>query len=108
MNSSLPVTPTPEAGPAQPEPALTLTLLLVDQCQRWQRGERILVEDYLRDRPALAADRSAVLDLVYNEFRLREEQGEAPQVSEYLNRFQYLAPELQLQLDVHRALASEA
>jgi hypothetical protein len=46
--------------------------LRADQCRRWQRGERPLVEAHLEGRPALAAAPEAVLDLIDNEVLLRE------------------------------------
>src|SRR5207248_8738083 len=50
--------------------------LLADQRQRWQAGESIRVEAYLTQQPDLLADRDAVLDLLYNEFLLRERSEE--------------------------------
>ena len=39
--------------------------LLDDQSRRWSRGERVRVEDYLREFPALQADSEQLLDLVW-------------------------------------------
>jgi hypothetical protein len=79
-------------------------VLLVDQRQRWQRGERVLVEAYLEQQPALRADPGRVLDLVYHEVLLREEQDEKPQLEEYLDRFPQFPSQLRLHFEVHRAL----
>src|SRR5262249_8265617 len=46
-------------------------------------------------------------DLLYNEVVLREEQGEAPCLVEYVQRFGQFAGELQAVLEVHRALPEE-
>src|SRR5262245_15741907 len=54
------------------------TLLRVDQRQRWQHGERIPVEEYLRRHPLLRSEPDAAVDLVYGEFLLRERLGERP------------------------------
>jgi serine/threonine protein kinase len=82
--------------------------LAVDQRQRWQRGERIRAEDYLKGCPALAADTERALELVYGEFLLREELGEAPRADEYLERFPRYAARLRQQFSLHQALASAA
>jgi serine/threonine protein kinase len=85
---------------------LTLTSLLADQRQRWQRGERIRVEDYDVGDPRVPADAEAILQLIYNEVILREQQGEAPQLAEYLQRFPNLADPLRLQFEVDQAILS--
>src|SRR5207253_582657 len=38
-----------------------------DQERRWRAGERVRVEAYLDQYPAVRADADAVLDLIYNE-----------------------------------------
>jgi serine/threonine protein kinase len=77
-----------------------------DQRARWQRGERIPVEDYLERHPALRAFADGVVDLVYNEFLLRQREGEASPLEEYLQRFPQLACQLRDQFEVHAALRS--
>ena len=47
-----------------------------------------------------------LLDLIYNEVVLREEDGEWPELDEYLRRFPQHAEDLRAQFDVHRALQS--
>jgi WD40 repeat protein/predicted Ser/Thr protein kinase len=79
-------------------------VLHIDQREHWQRGEPVLVEDYLGDFPSLTANESAVLDLLYGEFVLREELGQPAPVEEYLARFPSYAGELKLQLQLHQAL----
>src|SRR5262249_48814582 len=59
-----------------------LLALRCDQRQRWQQGERILVEAYLERHSALSTDPEAVLDLIYSEIVLREEQGDRPRLEE--------------------------
>ena len=54
-----------------------LALLRNDQRQRWQQGQRLLVETYLEQEPRPRQDPEAVLDLMYNEVLLREEHGDA-------------------------------
>src|SRR5438132_10458856 len=79
--------------------------LLEDQNLRWLRGDRVSVEDYLaRQGPALHNDPDALLDLIYNEIRLREEAGESPEIEDFLRRFPDLQDQLRLLFEVHRAM----
>jgi hypothetical protein len=79
------------------------TLLAVDQWERWRRGERVPAEAYLQQYPALQTDLERALELVYGEFLLREECGEAPALEEYLQRFPQYAARLEEQVALHRA-----
>jgi predicted Ser/Thr protein kinase len=86
-------------------PAGRWTLALwEDQRGRWQRGERVPVESYLEALPAPAPP-DLVVDLVYGEFVLRQEAGEAPTVEEYLTRFPDRAADIRRQLGVHESLS---
>jgi WD40 repeat protein/serine/threonine protein kinase len=80
---------------AGPEPSVALDLLL-DQRQCWQHGERKLVEAYLQQHPTLKTDTDSLLDLISNEIGLRQEEGESPQLDEFLRRFPQLAAQLPL------------
>jgi hypothetical protein len=75
-----------------------------DQRARWQRGERRLVEAYLKEHPELGGDPEAVVDLIYNEFLLRRQLRETPVLEEYLTRFPDLTGPIRAQLKVHGAL----
>lgn len=75
-----------------------------DQRERWQNGQRPLVETYLNDHPQLHGNPEAVLDLVYNEYLLREKLGEQPSLEEYQKRFPDCARVLQRQIELHLAL----
>jgi hypothetical protein len=92
------------AGPLAP--AALAAVLRVDQRQRWQTGERVLAESYLLKYPALRANSDNAVDLVYNEFRLREQHGEQPTVQEYGQRFPDYATVLGEQIELHRAMAA--
>ena len=83
-------------------------LLRIDQRQRWQAGERIPAEDYLRRHPALRANPEAAVDLVYGEFLLREGHGERPDPEEFRRRFPEYADVLQEQIGLHRALGADS
>ena len=75
-----------------------------DQVRRWRLGQRIPAEHYLSRDPDLAADAGRAVELIYTEFLLREELGEAPTLEEFLARFPAFADELRRQVDLHRAL----
>jgi eukaryotic-like serine/threonine-protein kinase len=81
-------------------------ILRVDQCERWRCGERVPVETYLRDYMPEAAESEDAIDLIYQEFLLREELGEAPTCDEYQQRFPKLAEQLRQQFEFHQALES--
>jgi serine/threonine protein kinase len=95
-----------EAGPLPP--AELAAVLRADQRQRWRAGQRVPSEDYLSRHPALAADPEALLDLVFNEFLLREQAGEQLSAVEYLGRFPEHAATLLQQIELHRAVADSA
>src|SRR5262245_55042983 len=80
--------------------------LRADQAERWQRGERVLVETYLEQFPSLRADAEALLDLVFSEVVLRERLGESPRLEEYVLRFPAHEAYLRLQFALHEALAA--
>ncbi len=88
-----------EVSPVQPWEVLTL--LRIDQRERWQIGERVPPAAYLEAYPPLRDDPEHFLDLVYGEVLLRRQLGETPDLDEYEERFPELADELRLQLEVH-------
>ena len=61
--------------------------LPVDQQERWQRGERVLIADYLARYPTLADDLPTLAQLICGEIALRVAAGESPAIHEYLDRF---------------------
>lgn len=89
------------------EPLRTaLDPLLSRQSHAWAKGNRPTVEELLTGSP-VANDPDAVLDLIYNEILLREAQGEAPDLAEYIERYPNLRTELELQFVVHRAVEGD-
>jgi len=82
--------------------------LLGDQNRRWWAGEHVAVEDYFATAPWLRSDTESLLDLIYNEIRLRDEQGETPNLQEYLRRFPNLADALAVQFEGGRHPAAGA
>jgi serine/threonine protein kinase len=83
-----------------------VAILLIDQAERWRRGQRVPVESYLRHHH-LEGDDEAILDLICNEQALRRERGEAFTEDEYYARFPRQAEALRRQLSVERGLAGE-
>src|SRR6516225_7421925 len=69
--------------------------LAADQHENWHHGKRTPAEVYLQHYPMVSSDEEAACDLVYGEFLLRQELGEAPSLQEYLDRFPRLADGLQ-------------
>src|SRR3954464_10676434 len=59
------------------------TLLRIDQRERWGLGQRVPASTYLDDHHALRAEPEAAIELIYAEFLLREDLGEAPALEEY-------------------------
>src|SRR5206468_2981628 len=74
-----------EAGPLGA--ADLAAVLRADLRLRWRGGERPPAEGYLELYRAAHADPEYAFDLVYEEFRVREELGEGPRPDEYDRRF---------------------
>ena len=81
-----------------------ILLLCLEQQWRWRHDERIVVEAYFDRHPSLKDDPEGVLDLIYNEIVLREENGKPPELGEYLQRFPQFARELLSQFRVHEVI----
>jgi hypothetical protein len=79
-----------------------------DQRDRWARGERVPVESYVAQFPVLSDDTHALLDLIVQEFSLRQDAGESPSIEEYSDRFPALRNEISQALNLTRALAPPA
>jgi predicted Ser/Thr protein kinase len=88
--------------------AVGLAVLLVqDQRQRWRRGERLTVENYLARYAALRADPEAVLALILNEYLLREEHDETPDLQQFQQPFPQHADDLRRHIELRRELHEE-
>lgn len=81
-----------------------LPLVRADQRQRWQRGERPLVEGYLSRLSLLQGDGEWIFDLIFSEILLREERGERPTLDEYNERFPQHQSRLRRQFALHQAM----
>ncbi len=85
-------------------PAEIVSILRLDQRTRWQAGDHVPAEEYLRAVSGLPVGPEGVFDLIYNEYLLREEHGEAVDLAEYQRRFPTYAKQLQQQVALHQAL----
>ena len=54
-----------------------------DQARRWRNGQGIPAEEYLSLLPTLSRNDDVVIDLIHNEFLLRQELGESPELAEF-------------------------
>lgn len=80
----------------------------VDQWERWQIGERVPAEVYLTMQASLGVGATGGLDIVYGEYLLREQAGEAPPLEEFARRFPQHAAALERQIEVHHAMQASA
>ena len=53
----------------------------------WKAGKFVRVETIVKQLPALASDMHVLAEAAFQEFCLREEQGEKPQPSDFIKRF---------------------
>src|SRR5262245_47451662 len=81
-----------------------IDLVRLNQRLSWQRGERLLVEEYLDRLPELRDDAEAVLALILAETALREEFGDKPRAEDYRDRFPEYAASVARRLQVREAL----
>ena len=81
-------------------------VLRVDQRERWRRGERMPAESYLARHPGVSADRESAVDLIFNEYLLREQCDGRPDAGEFVLRFPEHGEVLRAQIELHRAVAA--
>ena len=79
-------------------------ILCADQRERWLRGERPEIDYYLKLYRSSQSGPEYAIDLLYNEFLVRREIGEAPTVFEYRDRFPEFVEQLQAQVSLTDAL----
>jgi serine/threonine protein kinase len=90
-------------GPNSP-PTRLADLIKSDLRSRYARGERPGVADYLELFPQLRDEDDQVVSLAYEEYCLREEQGELPDPDEFCDRYLPWRDSLASQLRYHRLL----
>ena len=80
-------------------PAALLALLRAELAARFALGPREPLEGIFDRYPELNGE--ARVGLIYEEYCLREEAGEAPEIDEYLDRFPNEADSLRRVLEIH-------
>ena len=85
-------------------PGARLAILRTDLSLRWDAGDRVGVQWYLDRFPDLGEE--ACVALIYEEFCLREEEGEAIDPAEFLARHARFAEPLRRVLEIHRLIGS--
>src|SRR5262249_17235844 len=76
----------------------------VDLRERWRRGERPAVHEYLCRFPQLRSAADLTVDVIYAEFLVREELGHKPALADYQRQYPEHATELGDQVELHQAL----
>jgi serine/threonine-protein kinase len=79
--------PPPQPDQAKGTPENLLDAALAEQRRDWLAGKRPPAAHLLRRYPDLESDPALAAELVYHEFTLRQELGEAPHLEEYLRQF---------------------
>ena len=90
-----------------PVPPRLAARLLDEQSRRWDEGDAIPIEAYLEQYPELRDDADGLLDLIFNEILMREEQGAVPDPGEYAVRFPWIADRLRSHFAVHEFMRPE-
>ena len=98
----------PPPGPT-PAPAALADLARASMEAEWAAGNPVPAEWYFAQAqaPALAADPSAALDIVFLEFVLRDEAGEAPTASQFAVQFPALEDSLRRLVELDSALGTD-
>jgi len=81
-----------------------LAVLRTDLSLRWDAGDRLGARWYLVRFPDLGED--SLVALIYEEFCLLEEDGQAPETADFLARYSTLAEPLRRVLDIHCLIGS--
>jgi serine/threonine protein kinase len=72
--------------------------------RRWHNGEHISAEQLLAGNPELSQHPEAAIDLIYEEYCLREAAGQTDVEQDLLRRFPQWGSQLRVMLDCHRRL----
>jgi serine/threonine protein kinase len=83
-------------------------MIKTDLRNRYALGQRLAVADYLVEFPQLRVEGDLVLSLIYEEYCLREEQGERLDSVEFCARYPSWHDSLASQLRYHRLLSQLA
>ena len=75
--------------------AIVEELVKTDLEQRWRRGQPFRVEYYLMRVPELGHDPAQLARVLIEEYRIRHDHGDCPNIGEYSERFPALAATLE-------------
>ena len=95
------------ASAATIDPRELAAIVHADQRHRHAAGIPLLAESYLQSFPALQSDTELVLDVVYQEYVLKRDSGEAYATEKYLSRVPDLAEQLGMQFELDGAMGDE-
>src|SRR5262245_25708899 len=100
----------PQSTPAGPsllseEASALPDRLASEMAVRWRRGERPRAEEFLDHHPELWQQPESAAVLIYEEFCLRHEYGEAVDPEEVLQRFPNWRSQIEVLLQCHELLA---
>ncbi len=79
----------------------------IDQEQRWQIGEQTMAESYLQAFPDLERDAELAVDVIFNEYLLRQQYHHDCDLDRFLKRFPEHADVLRDQIEFHVALETD-
>ncbi|QDV43886.1 Serine/threonine-protein kinase PknB [Stieleria neptunia] len=82
------------------EEADILSVLVIDQRERWKRGIGLPVNEYLDGLPGVTRPRDFQLKLAIGEFQCLDQAGDAPKIDEFVQRHPDLGEELRFGLQV--------
>jgi len=85
-----------------------IELVKLDMENRWDRGERRLLESYVETFPELSVDGLVPQDLIYEEQHIRKQNGDAIEPGEYERRFPQQAKDLVKLLEATTSKATTA
>jgi serine/threonine protein kinase len=85
-----------------------IELVKLDMENRWDRGERALLESYVESFPELSVNGLLPQDLIYEEQHIRKQNGDAIETGEYERRFPLQAKDLAKLLDASTSKATTA
>jgi hypothetical protein len=84
----------PPQGTMMRLPAL-IVLVREDLTQRWQRGQRPMLDEYLQRFPELGTNLTVAPELIAAEFQARHQFGDRPELSAYRSRFPVQLPQVE-------------
>ncbi len=98
----------PAGARAAEDGGLSARRLVAEIKSQWLRGEPADARGVLVRYPELGSDKSAVLDLAYEEYCLRRQAGTSPDPDEFCERFPHYKTSLRRLIEAHQCLEAVA